>query len=143
MMPDKDLAKGSTTERADYHRRRSFVLGARNDAIRALARRPFDGGILDGLRLGIGPQLRSELEHCVVALEVIDRGMAEAILILMRVELPIGERLLLGRNGKGPDLGDMVAEAHRALAEIFLNQWVAEGVAIEVQLWAWTRADDV
>lgn len=47
-------------------------------AVRAFAGWPIDGRVLDGLRLGIGPQLRPKLEHCIVAREVVDRRMAEA-----------------------------------------------------------------
>ncbi len=60
-----------------------------------------------------------------------------------RVELPVGKRLLRGPHGKGPDLGDMVAEADRALAEIVLDQRMAEGMAVKVERRARTRANSV
>ena len=50
---------------------------------------PVDRGVLDRLRLGVGPELYAQFEDRVVFAEIADGGMTEAVFILIRVEFPV------------------------------------------------------
>ena len=102
-------------------------------AILAVVRGPFDRRVLDRLGLGIGPELHLELEHHV-------RRVSEAVLVLMRIEQPVLQLILMNRRRKRRELGDMIAVAQRRLAEIAVVERVAEGMAEEIRLGA-RRAD--
>ena len=76
-----------------------------------------------------------------IASEIVDRGMPEAILILGRIELPIIERPLFRRDRERTELGHVIAEPNRALAEIIVDERMAERMAIEIQRRALRSAD--
>jgi len=102
--------------------------------IRALGHRPLDRRILDGLSVGIGPELRSKLVDYLMIAEEGRRGMTEAVLILVRIKPPRFERRLRVGGGKGAELGNVVAEADWRLTEIRLAQRMTERVSKEVRL---------
>lgn len=60
----------------------------------------------------------------------------------MRVEAPVLQLLLDDRSRKGADLGNMVSEADRGLAEVGVGQRVPERMAEEASQWA-VRLDGV
>ena len=88
-------------------------------------------------------ELRAQFEYRLLPGKVFLRRVAEAVLVLMRIELPVVECPLGGRDGEGAELGNIVAVPHRALAEIVVGERVAERMAVKVERRARPTRDGV